>query len=215
MSSISAISMKTANEPTAARVLRVSLPREDGRITLHIAPLDEEGNSGKTETYTLSGARYRILGAPIRGALLSGEAFALLSSAATEEAAVGRAVRLLSFGDQSPRALERKLRERGFGREESEAAVARMIARGYIREDEQAYRLAVRAATGKLWGARRILAYLVGRGYTANAVRAAIAAAEEAGDIDFEEIRKTLLSEKLPPDATGEDRRKLLYKHGF
>ncbi len=214
MSSTFAILMQTRSE-NGARILRVSLPHEDGSITLRITPLDEEGEPLPPVRYTLSGAKYRALSAPAAGTHLSPEAFSLLEEAAAEEAATRRAVRLLSFGDQSPRALTRKLRERGIEREAAEGAVARMIARGYIREDEQAYRLAVTAANRKQWGSRRILAYLVNKGYSPDTVRAAIRRAEDEGEIDFAAIRETLLSEKLPENATADDRRKLLYKHGF
>lgn len=209
MSSTSATLMQRSDSP-AARLLRVSLPREDGTVSLLVG---REG--AKAESYTLKAAQYRALGAPVAGESLSGEAYALLLSLAREGEAIARAVRLLSFGDHSARALCRKLRERGFGREEAEAAVAHMIDRGYIREEEQACRMATALANRKCWGRRRILAYLANKGYEASTVRAAIATAEAEGDIDFEEIRARLLSEKCGEDATEEECRALLYKQGF
>ncbi len=209
MSSTSATLMQRSDSPTV-KLLRVSPPRENGTLTLLVAT---EG--GGTRSYTLKAAQYRALGAPSAGDTLTGEAYALLSEVAREGEAILRAVKLLSFGDHSARALCRKLRERGFDREEAEAAVAHMIDRGYIREEEQAYRMATALANRKCWGRRRILAYLAGKGYEASTVRAAIAAAEAEGDIDFDALRARLLSEKCGEDATEEECRALLYKQGF
>ena len=208
MSSISATLMQRSDSPTA-RLLRVSPPREDGTLTLLVE------TEGGTHSYTLKAAQYRALGAPSAGDVLTGEAYTLLSEASREGEAILRAVKILSFGDHSARALCRKLRERGFGREEAEAAVVHMIACGYIREEEQATRMVTSLANRKCWGRRRILAYLVGKGYEASTVRAAIAAAEAEGDIDFDTLRERLISEKCGENATEEERRALLYRQGF
>lgn len=208
MSSTSAILMR--NDAARGEILRISPPRENGKLSLLVA--DGEGSA---RPYALGAEEYRSLGEPSVGDILSEEEHEQLLALAREGEAVERAVRLLSFGDHSARALCRKLRERGFGREEAEAAVAHMIDRGYIREEEQACRMATALANRKCWGGRRILAYLANKGYEAATVRAAIATAEAEGDIDFEEIRARLLSEKCGEDATEEERRALLYKQGF
>lgn len=207
-SSTSAILMRS--DAARGEILRISLPRENGRLSLLVA--DGEGSA---YPYALGAEDYRTLGEPSVGDILSEEDCAQLLALAREGEAVERAVKILSFGDHSARALCRKLRERGFDRQTAEAAVAHMIARGYIREEEQAYRMATALANRKCWGRRRILAYLAGKGYEVATVRAAIAAAEAEGDIDFDALRARLLSEKCTEDATEEECRALLYKQGF
>ena len=165
---------------------------------------------------------YRALlaGAPALEALtpdtvLDADTLAALADADARYTATVKALRLLANSDHSARALARKLHERGIEREMAESVAAEMRESGYIREKDQAYRLAVTRANKKCWGPRRILADLVNKGYPASTVRKAIAQAEEEGDVDFEEIKARLFAEKLPETATGEDKRKLLWKQGF
>ena len=196
------------------RVLRVSSPDIHGNLRLSVEIAHFAGDTRRT--FRLSERRYAALGGPERGDELDDEMLSALAEAEGEIRAVEKAAGLIAYGDQSANGLCRKLRQRGYSQENAEAAVARMMQKGYIREEEQAYRLAVVAATRKHWGPRRIVADLSHKGYPAATVRRAITAAEEEGDIDFEEAKAALLAKKfgddLPPPL---ERRRVLYQYGF
>lgn len=153
---------------------------------------------------------------PVRaGDRLSDEQLSLVAEGEIALRALSHALRLLAFGDNSARALTRKLREKGHPREAAEAAVAQMIERGYLCEQAQAARFAARAVRQKHWGRRRVLAALVQKGYAPALARRAIETAEADGEVDFAAARSALLEEKLPADATVEERRALLYRYGY
>lgn len=184
--------------------------------TLLYLTVKQEGDIGaRAHTYRLSLDRYRSLGEPPVGTPLDDDQIATLAEADEIVEATARALRLLSYGDNSANALLRKLRDRGVKREAAEAAVATMLSRGYIREDAQLDRLVSTYANAKHWGRRRILAALAAKGYAPDAVRAAITRAEEAGEIDFAALAATLVEEQLGTAATREEKKKLLWKHGF
>lgn len=147
--------------------------------------------------------------------LLDKETLATLEEANAHYAATVRALRLLAAGDQSVAHLARKLRERGVERALSARVAADMKEQGYIREGRQAYRLAILRANTKLWGRRRITADLVNRGYPVATVRAAILKAEEEGEIDFAALAHRLCEEKLGENPDRDEKKKLLWKHGF
>lgn len=191
---------KIAYEDSGA-VLRLSLDLGTARpLTLRILAED-----GDTDTVT----------ALSPGRELSDATLAALRAAADRYEAHLRALRALAYTDHSARALTRKLREKGSPPAAAQAAVDAMLARGYIREDEQAYRLAVARANRKCHGPRRVLATLLEKGYPPDTARAAIRRAVEEGEIDFPALAARLVEEKLGADPDREEKRKLLYKHGF
>lgn len=147
--------------------------------------------------------------------VLDSAMLATLEEANAHYAATVRALRLLAAGDQSALGLARKLRERGVDKALATTVAADMKEQGYIREGRQAYRLAVIRANAKLWGRRRITADLVAKGYPAATVRLAIAKAEEDGEIDFAALSHRLCEEKLGENPDRDEKRKLLWKHGF
>lgn len=147
--------------------------------------------------------------------LLDRDTLAALEEANAHYTATVRALRLLAAGDQSALGLARKLRERGVEKELAVSVAADMKAKGYIREGRQAYRLAVTRANIKLWGRRRITADLISKGYPAATVRAAIIKAEEDGEIDFSALALRLCEEKLGENPDRDEKKKLLWKHGF
>ena len=195
----------------AARILRRSVT-EAGNVRLSVSEEHFEGEVRRT--FTISREDDTRLGSPAAGEEIDGELISSLAEAEGKLRARAKAVSLLSYGDNSANALCRKLRARGYDRESAEAAVATMIGKGYIREEEQASRLAVACATRKLWGRRKILSYLHGRGYDLTLARRVIDQAIADGEIDFEEIKQELIARKLGEDATGEEKRRLLYRYG-
>ena len=195
----------------SAILLRVSEMREGGlRLTVE----EEDFPAPRRRTYCVDFECYLAIGSPSAGELLTEETLSLLAEAEGRQKACLSAVRALSYGPLSANALCQKLRAKGYDRETSEAAVARMIACGYINEPEQVLRLTTLAVQKKCWGARRILAYLVHKGYPASLVRRVIGEAAETGELDFEEARKRLAEKYLGEEATSEERRALFYKYG-
>lgn len=112
---------------------------------------------------------------------LSREKYEEISSLAERHAAVKRGLSILSFGDNTKRGLTAKLRQKGFSREASEEAAEYLAAAGYINEAESAKLLARDMAEKKLYGARRIAAALMEKGFS----REAISIAAEETDVDF------------------------------
>ena len=195
----------------AGRILRCSLS-EGGVVRLTIREEHFEGDVRRT--YSLMREDYERLGSPQVDEEADDGLITSLAEAEGRWKASERAVSLLSYGDNSARSLCRKLRARGYDRESAEAAVAKMLQKGYIREEEQARRLAVSCAARKLWGRRRIVAYLCEKGYDPTLARQAIEEAEREGEINFEETRRQLLSRKLGEDASYDEKRRLLYRYG-
>ena len=195
----------------AGRILRCSVS-DAGEVRLTV--LEEHFEGDTRRSFSLSQEDYTRLGSPGVDEEIDDELISSLAEAEGRLRATEKAASLLSYGDNSPRALCRKLRSRGYDRESAEAAVAIMIGKGYIREEEQAARLAVTSATKKLWGKRKIISYLVGRGYDTALARRVIEQAEAEGDIDFAAIRRELIDKKLADDASYEEKRRLLYRYG-
>ena len=115
---------------------------------------------------------------------LSREKYEEIGSLAEKHAAVKRGLSILSFGDNTKRGLTAKLRKKGFSREAAEEAAEYLAAAGYINEAESAKLLARDMAEKKLYGARRIAAALMEKGFS----REAISIAAEETEVDFAEI---------------------------
>lgn len=194
-------------------ILRVSAPDEKGAMRVTVRLSGDEGEDSR-RTYRLTAEQYDGCGAPDAKSAVSDETIAAFAVYEGQNAAVEKAVSILAFGDNSAMGLYRKLRRHGYDKETSESAVNRMLSLGYIREHDQAYRLVVLAAQSKKWGKRRIAASLSEKGYPAALSARVLREAEENGDVDFDEIRASLLA-TLPPEADYAERRKLLAKYGF
>ncbi len=172
------------------------------------------GEDGEEEVCRLSRSEYEAIGAPLAGTLLDEACEERIKSFSEAHAANSAALRILSFGDNNQRALSQKLRKRGFSEASVAAATETMQRRGYINEKDQVYRLCVSAANRKLWGPRRILLSLLGKGYAQTDIKEALARAVATGEIDFTETRRSLL-EKKGANADPQKLRALLYRYGF
>lgn len=182
---------------------------------VRLTVIEERFEGDVRRAYSLPAEAYERLGAPAAGDYVDDEMLTAMAEAEGQMQATEKAVSLLSYGDNSCRGLYRKLRRRGYDSAAAEAAVGRMLQKGYIREEEQARRLAIACATRKLWGRRRIVAYLGEKGYDTALARRVIREAEAEGEIDFTETAKELIDKKLSEDAPAEERRKLLYRYGY
>lgn len=166
----------------------------------------------RTQSYRVSAEAYAEAGSPAEGDVLEGDALVALTLAEDTRLAYVRAVKILAAGDNTRTALLRKLCERGFSAPSAEAAVARLVSEGYLSEEEMLLRqLAVYAK--RMWGPRRFLPALLAKGFSRDAIREALARAEEEGIYDTDAVKGKLLADIASDDPAA--RRAWLYKHGF
>ena len=112
-----------------------------------------------------------------------------------------RGMCVLGFGACSQKMLVSKLIAKGYERAVAAEAVLRIVKAGYLCEKDGALREAERGV-GKLWGARRIRAGLVSKGYSSEAIDEAMFALEDAG-VDFQKNCVKLIEskyKKIPTD---------------
>lgn len=131
----------------------------------------------------------------------STEIFDAIEHEAEVYAAYKRALSVIGYGACSERRLVSKLVEKGFSKEIAQAAVERAAENRLVCEDDNAIREAEICAS-KLWGAVRIRAHLCARGYSAEAIDAAMFSLEDGG-VDFSQNCVKLIKNKyrtLPRD---------------
>jgi SOS response regulatory protein OraA/RecX len=131
----------------------------------------------------------------------SQELFDAVERESEVHAAYKKALSVIGFGACSERRLISKLVEKGFAKEVALAAVARAAENRIICEDDNAIREAEISAS-KLWGVVRIRAHLCAKGYSSEAIDAAMFSLEDNG-IDFSENCVKLIKSKyrtLPRD---------------
>lgn len=172
------------------------------------------GEDGEEEVCRLLRSEYEAVGAPLAGSLLDGDTVERIRAFSEAHAANSAALRILSFGDNNKKTLSQKLRKRGFSAASTLSAIEAMQKRGYIDEQDQVYRLCVSAANRKLWGPRKILLTLLGKGYAQADIKDAIARAVTVGEIDFTATKRALLEKKSSEDDPQKIRA-LLYRYGF
>ena len=172
------------------------------------------GHSEECVGYTVSQRVYAELGRPEVGRILTdGELEAIRYSDETCRAE-RKALSLLSYTDNNSRTLVQKLVRAGFKREIAEETAKDMVALGYIDERRQLERL-IAAEADKLRGPGRIIPKLAAKGYATSDIKEVMHELCDRGEVDFSALAKQLLDKKLPEGAVPEERKKLLYKHGF
>ncbi len=164
--------------------------------------------------YTISPRAYEELGALARGAEIDGETLLEIKRLDERYRAKKKALSLLALADNNQKTLTAKLRRQGYSRECVDITVSEMVKLGYINEERQLLRLVLSAAD-RLWGPRKIFAYLSAKGFQSGDIRRALDSLQDSGELDFEAVRAKLLEKKLYPDADDEEKKKLLYKNGF
>ncbi len=158
---------------------------------------------------------YERIGSPCAGDTLSAAATSELAHESEYLAACRHALRILEYGDNNARTLRDKLARKGISREAAQAAVEKMVSLGYIREGEQARRLAVGYARRNLWGEKKIVSALIAKGYSRPDADAAVRDAVDGGEIDFGEIKKTLIKRCRSRGLPDEKIRATLWRYGF
>jgi SOS response regulatory protein OraA/RecX len=100
---------------------------------------------------------------------------------AKKTAAIKRGIYILSFADNTKKSLARKLVLKGFSKEIALDAADHLEKVGYINEIESAKALSRDLAEKKLYGIRRISSSLYEKGFSRDAIEAAI----DEIDVDF------------------------------
>ncbi len=169
-------------------------------------------DTGAGETWLLlSEGQYDSLGRPAPCEEISEEDFRAAERGDEYNRAKKKALNILSFGDNSERELGLKLSRAGISRATRERVISEMKNLGYVDEERQLLRLIENEANAKLRGPKKIIAHLSAKGYAPEKVKSALRRLEIEKKINFEENKKTLLSDATSPD----EKRKILYKNGF
>ena len=172
-------------------------------------------NGGGEVNLSVPASLYERLGAPGVGTSLSDTVLPELLHASEYRLACRHAIRILEYGDNNARTLRDKLIRKGVSREIAAEAVERMVSLGYIREGEQARRLAVGYARRNLWGERKIVSALTAKGYSRADAETAVREAESEGEIDFSEVRRSLVKRCRARGMDDEKIRATLWRYGF
>lgn len=193
---------------------------ESQRLVLFVRPAREKGAfvlglSDPEERYTVGHALYCELGEVRGGDTLSSESVRMIREEDERRRARKAALGALAYGDNSCRRLFQKLRQKGISAEIAEATVSDMVSEGFLSEARQLENAVLSLSAHKLFGPYRILADLISKGYQGEDIRAAIRAAIERGDVDFQANAKRLLEKKLGKTCTEEEKRKLLFTYGY
>lgn len=193
-------------------VLSVSARGEDEiAVTFEIC----EGELSQRESFLLSARAFADL--RISVGECDRECFDRVSESAELYRAIKKGLSLLSFGRCSRKALVRKLILKGFSKEKAIDATEELSRQGYIDEYADAQREAERSVD-KLWGESRIRVHLYEKGYSEEAITAALYSIEDSG-VDFSELcaerlRRTVDSVPTEP----KERQRLiasLVRYGF
>lgn len=128
------------------------------------------------------------------------------------------AIRILLSGQCSKKRLYDKLRARSFSHEASLFASQKALDGGYIDEKWQIESYLKELVGKKLYGRRKILPYLLARGYSAAKINEALD--ENYSESDFARVKAAFLQKKfgrIKPETheEAEEFRKALYKQGF
>ncbi len=163
------------------------------------------------ERYTVSEVQYSCLGSPLIGdALVDGDAEKLLNFSEYNKAKK-KALNILAFGDNSRFALSIKLARAGFSVSVAREITEEMCSLGYIDEERQLRRIIASEVNGAKIGIRKLLPKLRARGYSAAKTSRIFKELCDSGEIDPDAV-KLSLTEGV---TDIEEKRKILYKHGF
>jgi len=188
--------------------------------TIHVILADERGQG--EECLVLSLGEYKRLSASLGRALAPTEEvdealYDRLKLSAEKTAALREGARILSRSDKSARSVARKLKEKGYGAEAVDHAVSFLQKKGYLNEEDACLRIAQSVVRSKRYGKRRLLSYLLERGYEKTV---ASRAAEAISDEEYAQALAYWMDKKVPVGAqlTREEREKqiaAMMRYGF
>ena len=163
-----------------------------------------ENGEGKAQraTFTLSSRQYLALGVS-RGES-DVHAFEDVAHASYVWTATKKGIVILGYGAVSPRGMKTKLISKGFDKTLAEDATRELIAMGLIKPFDDASEIARRCAS-KLWGKKRIISELYAKGFSSEAVTAALNSLEDE-EVDFVQNCFRLIEKRygeIPADPSG------------
>lgn len=190
-----------------------SVCSRDGGAAVCVSVRLSDGENSERRELILLASQYSEL--RVAKGEIDADDFDRLQSAAELCSAVRRGMALLGYGACSKRALTLKLRTKGIAPDMARSAADLLERIGYIDETADAQRVAERCVK-KYWGKSRISAELFSKGYSDQAVRAALDSLDE---VDFAELCAEYIEDKYRvPPSEPEQRRKLfsaLTRRGF
>ncbi len=171
---------------------------------------------GERTTLTVSAEDFLSLGI-VKGTVTEEDFFEIERADAIYRA-YRALVRMLSYGQCSKKRLYEKLRSRSFSHAAALAAVKKADGRGYIDENRQIESYLRELVCKKFYGRRKILPYLLARGYSGDRINALLD--EKYSDSDFAMAKEQFLEKKFgtsTPKTAAEaaEMKKALYKQGF
>lgn len=172
-------------------------------------------SDGTREKLYISRTEYARCGAPEKGDELDEDTYYRMARFDEYHKAKKKAISILTYGDNNQKNLIRKLRVAGFSPDLAEMICREMVSLGYIKEKEQLERLILAEANDKLQGPNKIFAKLTAKGYSAADIREVMTSLVESSEINFKNNAYRLIEKKLPPSATSEEKKTLLYKNGY
>ena len=192
-------------------IIILSVRSKDGTVPLVV--IDGESDGKKTK-YTITEGTYREIGCPLSGEVLEGDEAELLIRRDEERRALAKALSILTYADNGENQLKIKLMRHGFSKSAIDETVKECVRRGYI-DDLRIIENAVLKLAADYQGKKKIIAKLTAKGFSAGTVMKTVVRLEAEGKIDFTEARRRLISEKLPPESTKEEKLKLLHRYGY
>ncbi len=192
------------------KVIYLKASKTDGLYLMGV----HDTETGESSRLVLNTLRYPVLLDIRVGDELDCDIYSQALCSDEEYRARKKALSLLAYSDKNERTLMRKLAEHGISREMAENVTHEMVSRGYINEESQLERLILSDAA-RFYGPRKILARLAGKGYSTSDIKRVIGLLCESGELDFEDYSTRLVEKKYPDGCSEEERRALLYKHGY
>ena len=192
-------------------IIILSVRSKEGTVPLVV--IDGESDGKKTKD-TITEGTYREIGCPLSGEVLEGDEAELLIRRDEERRALAKALSILTYADNGENQLKIKLMRHGFSKSAIDETVKECVRRGYI-DDLRIIENAVLKLAADYQGKKKIIAKLVAKGFSAGTVIKTVVRLEAEGKIDFTEARRRLISEKLPPESTKEEKLKLLHRYGY
>ncbi|MBE6693200.1 MAG: regulatory protein RecX [Ruminococcaceae bacterium] len=191
------------------RVYAIEASGEEGCVRVCCELLDSAAKVSITVTVG------QLAGLKISKGLIGKEEYEALVAQGEIFRAIRQGMTFLSYGDKSEKMLTYKLRGKGFDREVAESAVRYFVENGFLCEDDGAERLAA-LCVKKYWGRMRIRSELIAKGYSSEAVSAAL---ETVEDVDFTDLCVQLINKKYRTvQNTPDGRRRLsaaLARYGY
>lgn len=177
---------------------------EEIDVTFSVSDGEENREISK---FTLSSRQFLTIG--ISKGESDTDTFDAVRRAARVWCATKKGMMLLGYGAASKKAMRMKLVSKGFDKDVALEAADALEALGLLREGDDAAELARRLAA-KLWGRKRIVSELYGKGYSSEAVEKAMDELDDA-DVDFVRNCRALIDKRYGGVPQEPDARKKLY----